>query len=84
MENKIIPIPVCQDSLFKTPEQQGKLLVAFCISNSAPMVDEMNFHYLDSQRWRARALISAQVSAVLPATEGMPQSQKHWVCNSIP
>lgn len=84
MENKLIPTPVCYNSLFKTPEEQGKLLVAFCISNSAPMGDEMNFHRLDSQRWRARALISAQASAVLPAAERMPQSQKHSGCNSTP
>lgn len=83
MENKLIPTPVCSESIFKTPEEEGKLL-ATLISNFAPAGDEMNFRHLDSQRWRARALISAQESAVLPAAEGMPQSQKHWVCNSPP
>lgn len=45
---------------------------------------KVTFHCLDLWRWRARALISAQVSVVLPAIEGMPQSQKHWLCNSAP
>lgn len=51
---------------FQDPKLQSKLLVAFCISNSAPVGAEINFH-LDSWGWRARALISAQEVVVLPA-----------------
>ena len=50
--------------------------MAFYISNSAPVGAEINFH-LDSQGWRARPLIFAKESAVIPAAVGM-----HHACTS--